>query len=78
MPQPLPKHQKVFDEIVMDSEDLQAIGPFKDTPTENLLKKTQDLIAAGQLDEDLLEKIECCNGNVLLDRLARPRRDGRA
>jgi hypothetical protein len=60
----LPEHQRVFDEIVMDSEDLQGviigvstaltIGPFEDAPTENLLKKAQDLVAAGQLDEDLL------------------------
>jgi hypothetical protein len=48
----LPEHQRVFDEIVMDSEDLQgviigvstalAIGPFEDAPTDNLLKKAQD------------------------------------
>jgi len=43
------QHQRIFDEIVMDSEDLQGviigistaltIGPFEDAPTENLLKK---------------------------------------
>jgi hypothetical protein len=68
----LPEHQRVFDEIVMDSEDLQGaiigvstvltIGPFDDTPTENLLKKAQDLVAAGQLDEDLLQKINAAVG----------------
>jgi hypothetical protein len=68
----LPEHQKVFDEIVMDSEDLQGviigistaltISPFEDAPTENLLKKAQDLIAAGQLDEDLLQKVNAAMG----------------
>jgi hypothetical protein len=50
----LPEHQKIFDEIVMDSEDLQGviiamstavtISPFEDAPTESLLKKAQDLM----------------------------------
>jgi hypothetical protein len=67
----LPEHQKVFDEIVMDSEDLQGViigistaltmSPFEDTPT-NLLKKAQDLVAAGQLDEDLLQKMNAAMG----------------
>jgi hypothetical protein len=68
----LPEHQKVFDEIVMDSEDLQGViigvstaltlSPFEDAPTENLLKKAQDLVAAGQLDEDLLQKMNAAMG----------------
>ena len=67
----LPEHQKVFDEIVMDSEDLQGViigistaltmSPFEDTPT-NLLKKAQDLVAAGQLDEDLLQEMNAAMG----------------
>ena len=67
----LPEHQKVFDEIVMDSEDLQGViigisaaltmSPFEDTPT-NLLKKAQDLVAAGHLDEDLLQKMNAAMG----------------
>ena len=67
----LPEHQKVFDEIVMDSEDLQGViigistaltmNPFEDAPT-NLLKKAQDLVAAGQLDEDLLQKMNAAMG----------------
>ncbi|HTG74775.1 MAG TPA: hypothetical protein VMB70_13460 [Terriglobia bacterium] len=68
----LPEHQKVFDEIVMDSEDLQGViigisaaltmSPFEDAPTENLLKKAQDLVAAGQLDEDLLQEMNAAMG----------------
>ena len=68
----LPEHQKVFDEIVMESEDLQGViigvstavtkSPFEDAPTENLLKKAQDLVAAGQLDEDLLQKLNAAMG----------------
>jgi hypothetical protein len=68
----LPEHQRVFDEIVMNSEDLQGviigmstsltIGPFADATTENLLKKAQDLIAAGQLDEELLQKVNPAMG----------------
>ena len=67
----LPEHQRVFDEIVMDSEDLQGViigistaltmNPFEDAPT-NLLKKAQDLVAAGQLDEDLLQKMNAAMG----------------
>lgn len=68
----LPEHQKVFDEIVMDSEDLQGViiavstaltsGPFEDAPTENPLKRAQDLVAAGRLDEDLLQKMNAAMG----------------
>jgi hypothetical protein len=68
----LPEHQRVFDEIVMDSEDLQGViigvstaltlGPCDDAPTENLLKKAQDLVAAGQLDEDLLQNLNAAMG----------------
>jgi hypothetical protein len=68
----LPEHQKVFDEIVMDSEDLQGViigistaltlSPFEDAPMENLLKKAQDLVAAGQLNEDLLQKVNAAMG----------------
>ena len=68
----LPEHQKVFDEIVMDSEDLQGViigisttlatGPFEDAPTENVLEKAQDLIAAGELDEELLQKVNAAMG----------------
>lgn len=68
----LPEHQKIFDEIVMDSEDLQGviigvstaltIGPFEESPTENLLKKAQDLVAAGRLDEELLQKMNAAMG----------------
>jgi hypothetical protein len=39
-----------------------TIGPFDDTPKESLLKKAQDLIAAGQLDEDLLQKMKAAMG----------------
>jgi len=66
-----PSGAPVFDEIVMDSEDLQGviigvstavtISPFEDAPTENLLKKAQDLVAAGQLD-DLLQKMNAAMG----------------
>lgn len=68
----VPEHQKVFDEIVMESEDLQGViiaistalmvSPSEDTPTENLLKKAQDLMAAGQLDEDLLQEMNGAMG----------------
>jgi hypothetical protein len=68
----LPEHQKVFDEIAMDSEDLQGvvigvstsltIGPFEDATTESLLRKAQDLIAAGKLDEELLQKVNAAMG----------------
>lgn len=68
----LPEHQRIFDEIVMHSEDLQGviigvstdltIGPSDDAPTENFLKKAQDLVAAGQLDEDLLQKVNAAMG----------------
>ena len=68
----LPEHQKVFDETVMDSEDLQGViisvstaltmSPFEDAATENLLKKAQDLVAAGELDEDLLQKMNATMG----------------
>ena len=68
----LPEHQKVFDEIVMDSEDLQGViigtstaltmSPFEDAPMENLLKRAQDLIASGQLNEDLLQKVNAAMG----------------
>ena len=68
----VPEHQEVFDEIVMDSEDLQGViigmitdvtmSPFKDAPAESLLKKAQDLMAAGQLDEDLLQKMNTAMG----------------
>jgi hypothetical protein len=68
----LPEHQKIFDEIVMDSEDLQGviiamstavtISPFEDAPTESLRKKAQDLMAAGQLDEDRLQKMNAAMG----------------
>lgn len=68
----VPEHQEVFDEIVMDSEDLQGViigistdvtmSPLKDAPAENLLKKAQDLMAAGQLDEDLLQKMNAAMG----------------
>jgi len=65
---PLPKS--------MDSEDLQGVfigistaltlGRFEDAPMENLLKKAQDLVATGQLNEDLLQKVtlqwECSSG----------------
>ena len=53
----LPEHQKIFDEIVMNSQDLQGViigistaltlGRFEDAPMENLLKKAQELVAVG-------------------------------
>jgi hypothetical protein len=68
----LPEHQKIFDEIVMDSEDLQGViigastaltmSPFDDAPMENVLKRAQDLVAAGQLDEELLQKMNAAMG----------------
>ena len=68
----LPEHQKVFDELVMGSEDLQGVivgmstavtmRSFEDAPTENLLKKAQDLMAAGQLDEQLLQRMNAAMG----------------
>jgi len=51
----------------MDSQDLQGViigistalslGRFEDAPMENLLKKAQELVAAGQLSEDVLQKV---------------------
>ena len=32
------------------------------SPLENVLEKAQDLIAAGQLDEDLLQKVNAAMG----------------
>jgi hypothetical protein len=62
----LPEHRKVFDEIVMNSQDLQGViiaistaltlGRFEDAPMETLLKKAQELVAAGQLNEDVLQR----------------------
>ena len=56
----------------MDSEDLQGVfigistaltlGRFEDAPMENLLKKAQDLVATGQLNEDLLQKVNAAMG----------------
>jgi hypothetical protein len=68
----LPEHQKVFDEIVMNSQDLQGViigistaltlGPFEDARMENLLKRAQELVAAGQLNEDVLQKVNAAKG----------------
>jgi hypothetical protein len=68
----VPEHQRVFDEIVMDSEDLQGViigvttavtwSPSEGASTENLLEKAQNLVAAGQLDEDLLQRMNAAMG----------------
>jgi len=56
----------------MDSQDLQGViigistalslGRFEDAPMENLLKKAQELVAAGQLSEDVLQKVNATMG----------------
>ena len=68
----LPEHQKIFDEMVMDSQDLQGViigistalilGRFEDAPIDNRLERAQELVAAGQLSEDVLQKVNAAMG----------------
>ena len=68
----LPEHQKIFEEIVMDSQDLQGViigistaltlGRFEDAPIDNRLERAQELVAAGQLSEDVLQKVNAAMG----------------
>jgi len=39
-----------------------TLGRFEDAPMENLLQKAQELVAAGQLSEDVLQKVNAAMG----------------
>jgi len=74
----VPDQQRIFDEIVMNSEDLQGaiiglgvavtMDPQEQELPEDTFKKAQELLASGDLREDVLQKInavvECFSGLV--------------
>ena len=66
----IPDQQRIFDEIVMNSEDLQGaiigvavtMDPQEHELPEDTFKKAQELLASGDLREDILQRINAVVG----------------